>query len=99
MTAKQKILTTLTEEKQAIKSYGVYRLGVFGSFARRQEKLRSDVDVLVEFKQGKKTFDNYMDLKFFLERRLRRKVDLVVKGALKPAVKSSVAQEIVYASL
>ena len=99
MTARQKILITITEEKLAIKNYGVRRLGLFGSFSRHQQNPRSDVDILVEFQQGKKTFDNYMDLKFFLERHLHRKVDLVVKEALKPAVKSSIAREIVYASL
>lgn len=99
MTAKQKIFTTIIGEKQAIKAYGVRRLGLFGSFARQQQRPRSDVDILVEFQHGKKTFDNYMNLKFFLERRLQRKVDLVIKEAIKPAIKTSIARDIVYASL
>ena len=54
MTAKQRILTTIVDEKQAIKAYGVRRLGLFGSFARQQQSSNSDVDILVEFKNGKK---------------------------------------------
>jgi len=33
---------------------------------------------------GKKTFDNYMDLKFFLEKLFKCKNDLVMKDAIKP---------------
>jgi predicted nucleotidyltransferase len=54
----------------------------------------SDVDVLVKF--DRKTFDNYMDLKFFLEDTLKTKVDLVLLDTLKPQLKSQILDEVDY---
>jgi predicted nucleotidyltransferase len=42
------------------KQFGVAKIGIFGSFARGEERPDSDVDVLVTFQKGKKTFDNLM---------------------------------------
>ena len=82
-----------------IKSYGIKTMGVFGSFARSDNTRKSDVDILIEFQKDRKAFDNYMDLKTYLEKLLRRKVDLVIKEALKPSLKSYVLKEVVYAKL
>lgn len=79
------------------KKYGVKRIGFFGSFVRSKQKETSDVDVLVEFEKRAKTFDNYMDLKFFLEDIFSRKVDLVIIDALKPDIKDRILEEIKYA--
>src|SRR3990170_2721343 len=54
-------------EHEIRKRFGVRKIGIFGSFARGEEKDGSDIDVLVEFQDNYKTFDNYMDLKFSLE--------------------------------
>ena len=79
------------------KKYGVKRIGFFGSFARSEQKEMSDVDVLVEFEKGAKTFDNYMDLRFFLEDIFGRKVDLVILDALKPDIRDRILEEVKYA--
>jgi predicted nucleotidyltransferase len=55
----------------------------------------SDVDMLVSF-AGPATFDGYMDLKAFLEDLLGRSVDLVTSGALKPALRSRIASDLVH---
>ncbi len=80
-----------------IKSYGVRKIGLFGSFSRSLQSNKSDVDILVEFYPNKKNFDNYMELKFFLEKLLQRKVDLVIKEALKPRLKPLILNEVLYA--
>ena len=91
----------LMEMKRAIKSnkkllrqeYGVKEIGIFGSFARGEQKKKSDVDVLVEF-------DNVPDLiKFIeLERKLQRllgkKVDLVRKQTIREELKDSILREL-----
>jgi len=79
------------------KKYGIKHIGVFGSFAKNEQKETSDIDVLVEFEKGAKTFDNYMNLKFFLEELFGRKVDLVIIDALKPDIKDRVLKEVRYA--
>ncbi|MBI5181164.1 MAG: nucleotidyltransferase family protein [Nitrospirae bacterium] len=85
------------QEATIKKKYGVKKIGVFGSFAKGREKAGSDVDVLVEFEEGYKTFDNYMELKFFLEDLFSRRVDLVTIKALKPQLKEDILQEVIYA--
>lgn len=62
---------------------------------RGEQSEESDIDPVVEFEQGKKTFDNYMDLKFFLEELLGRDVDLLTVEAVKPAIKDRVWEEAV----
>ncbi|MDF1592872.1 MAG: nucleotidyltransferase family protein [Desulfobacterales bacterium] len=75
--------------------FTVKRIGVFGSFARGDERLESDVDIVVELADP--TFDHYMDLKFHLEEVLRRPVDLVMADTVKPRLKPIIEREIVYA--
>ncbi len=79
------------------KKFGVKKIGIFGSFARGEEKKGSDVDILVEFADGRKTFDNYMELKFFLENLFGREVDLVTSASIKPRLKENINGEIAYA--
>lgn len=91
-------LSLLRLHEQEIKErFGVERIGIFGSFVRGEERPESDVDVLVEFREGEKTFDHYMDLKFYLEDIFGRKVDLVMKGAIKPRLREPILSEVVYA--
>jgi uncharacterized protein len=80
------ILGTLAEDRERIRSPGIRRIGVFGSFARGEEREESDIDILIEFEEGGRSFDTYMDLKFFLEDLFGRRVDLVDRDAIKPAL-------------
>ena len=77
--------------------FGVKRLGLFGSSVRGEQKSESDIDILVEFEKGKKTFDNYMELKFFLEELLGCKVDLIIYESLKRRIKPYIMREVEYA--
>ncbi|MCK9630213.1 MAG: nucleotidyltransferase family protein [Methanoregula sp.] len=91
-------LSLLREHEPELKErFGVAKIGIFGSFARREERPESDVDVLVTFQKDKKTFDNFMGLKFYLEDLFNRKVDLVTDAALKPLIRDPILQEVVYA--
>ena len=87
------ILPTLEQEFAILKDrFGVKSLGLFGSIARGDASPRSDVDILVEFDAP--SFDRYMDLKFYLEERLGRSVDLVLRGSLKPALRERILREV-----
>ncbi len=85
----------LSRHRDTIKSFGVRSLALFGSAARNQAVETSDLDFLVEFEH--KTFDNYMELKFFLEELFGVPVDLVLKDAVKPRLRSAILAEAVYA--
>ena len=92
------ILKIIEESKDKIKKFGVRRIGLFGSYIRSEQKKESDIDVLVEFEKGKKTFDNYMELKFFLEDLFNCKVDLVILESIKPDLKPHILKSVKYAS-
>ncbi|MBE3120848.1 MAG: nucleotidyltransferase family protein [Thermoplasmata archaeon] len=98
MLTSEAIMKTLNQHRKEIQQYGVRRIGLFGSFRANNQHQKSDIDILVEFKKGKKTFDNYMELKFFLERSFSRPVDLVVKEAVKLELKPSILKSVRYAT-
>ncbi|NOQ33714.1 MAG: nucleotidyltransferase [Methanosarcinales archaeon] len=77
--------------------FKITEIGVFGSYARGEQREGSDIDILVEFEKGYKTFDNYMELKFFLEEILTSKVDLVIKTAIRDEIKQNILSEVTYA--
>lgn len=87
-------------EKNMVKigQYGVKRIGLFGSYVRNEPKRGSDIDILVEFEKGKKGFDNYMDLKFFLEGLFGCDVDLVISETVKPDLKPYILGSVEYAA-
>ena len=96
---KREVLSTLRRNSGRLQALGVKRLGLFGSFVRGEQKLVSDVDLLVEFEPGKKTFDNFMELSFLLEALLQRKVEVVTVQALSPYLGPHILKEVEYVSL
>ena len=95
-TDKSAILKVMRDKQPELTDrFTVQRIGLFGSFARGDAGPESDVDVLVDLKEP--TFDNYMDLKFYLEEILNHPVDLVIHDAVKPRLKPILEQEVIYA--
>ncbi|HPJ90295.1 MAG TPA: nucleotidyltransferase family protein, partial [Thermotogota bacterium] len=94
---KTQIFEFLNLNKSTLKKYGVKKIGLFGSFVTGKATAKSDIDILVEFDAGKKTFDNYMDLKFFIEDNLNRKVDLVIEKNIKQELKDEILGSVRYA--
>lgn len=80
---RDEVIDILSSHLQELeRHYGVSSLSLFGSLARDEAGPESDIDVLVEFRETP-GLSEYMRLKFWLEDRLGREVDLVMKGALK----------------
>ena len=94
---RQQILRTLKTHREKIQALGALRLGLFGSHARGEATDSSDLDFLVEFAPGAKSFDNYMDLKALLEELFGRRVDLVLSTVIKPRIRDKILQETIYA--
>lgn len=91
------ILAALKKNKAFLKErFGVKKIGIFGSVARGEAKDESDVDVLVEFEKGKTSFDNFMDLSFFLEGLFGRKVDLITTTGLHKYIRPYVKKEVIW---
>lgn len=94
---KEQVFQRLAEHRSQFGQYGVRRFGLFGSFVRGEQSRGSDVDILVEFESGKKTFVNFMHLAFFLEEVLGRKVDLLTPESLSPFIGPRILREVEYA--
>lgn len=90
------VVGRLQENRAGIEALGVRRLGLFGSFVRDEQDKESDVDLLVEFEAGKKTFDNFMELSFLLEEVLQRRVELVTTESLSPYIGPRILEEVEY---
>jgi predicted nucleotidyltransferase len=91
------IISVLRRHSQNLqKRFRVKEIGVFGSYVRGEKKRGSDIDILVEFEKGYKTFDNYMELKFYLEEVLMSKIDLVLKTGIREELKQYILAEVHY---
>ncbi len=99
VTNKEDIIKTLGSQKHELKKYGIEKIALFGSFVRNEQKKGSDIDFLVQFSKGAKKYDNFINLAYYLEELLGKKVDLVTKESLSPYIKPYIIKEIQYVSL
>lgn len=80
------IIERLRPAEAQIRNLGVRRLALFGSAARGAARPDSDVDLLVEFAPGQKSFDRFLALSELLETLLECPVELVTTEALSPYI-------------
>lgn len=96
---KDDIVDVLRVNDASLRGLGVKRLGLFGSFVRGEQSGDSDIDVLVEFEDGQKSFDHFMALCFLLEDLLGRQVEVVTPEALSPHIGEYILREVEYVPL
>jgi predicted nucleotidyltransferase len=96
---KEEIVRAIGENLSEIRSLGVKRLGLFGSFVRGEQGATSDVDILAEFEPGQRTFDHFIQLSFLLEELLGRRIELVTPEALSPYIGPHILEEVEYVSV
>ena len=89
-----KIIALIEKHKNDLRKYNVKKIGLFGSYLKMNHNPKSDLDFLVTFNHL--SYDNYIELKFFLEKLFNRKIDLVIEKSLKPSLKY-VTKEALYA--
>lgn len=79
------------------KQYGVKEIGIFGSYIRGENKIDSDLDVLIEFDETARLgLLGFVHLENYLSEFLGVKVDLVMKASLKPRIGKRILEEVVY---
>lgn len=93
LTSKQ-ILSRLDRNKARIDHLGVDRIGLFGSYARDEQKDSSDIDILVSFKQGEERYSNLFELHEFLVEILGTNVEIVTMGGLSPYIGPHILKEV-----
>lgn len=94
----EEVKAILKEHKdEVVRKYRVREIGVFGSFVRGEQKKRSDIDILVEFDERNiPGLLKLIEMEMYLEKLLRKKVDLVMKGGIRPELKKGILKEVVY---
>jgi predicted nucleotidyltransferase len=81
---REQAVQSLVASEPEIRALGVQRLALFGSVARNEARSDSDVDILIQFSPGAKTYERFLALSDLLEARLGRTVELVTLEALSP---------------
>ncbi len=93
------IMHRIREHDDFLLSHGIKRIGLFGSYARGEQNKQSDIDFVVEFDEGKKNYDNFIDLCFFLENILGKKIDLLTEESVSPFMRPYIEKEILYETI
>ena len=91
---KDKILELLRNNREHLLKFGVNKIGLFGSFVRGENEKQSDIDFLVEFESDMKTYNNFIELVFFLESIFNREIELLTPESLSPYLKSHILEEV-----
>ena len=79
---KAEVIARLQAQGAQLRALGVAQLGLFGSFVRDEAGPESDVDLLVDFQEGRKTFEGFFAVIDFLEELLGREVELLTRPGL-----------------
>jgi len=93
----QIILRTLSEHSEKLYALGARKLGLFGSFVRGEQTPESDIDILVTM--ARPSYDDYCNVKFYLEDFFGRKVDLGYDELLREEIRPHVMREVRYIEL
>lgn len=92
LAAIKQILAQLKPELE--QKFFVNSIGLFGSVVRGDFTDKSDIDIIVDF--SKPVGIEFIDLADYIERKLRKKVDLVSKNGVKPKYFHQIESEIIY---
>jgi predicted nucleotidyltransferase len=98
MKSKDQILSFLSQNKKMFRDrYHITRIGIFGSYARGDQNLSSDIDLLVEFEDNTQNlYELKRQLKKFFRERLNIEVDICREKYIKPRFKKSILKEAIY---
>jgi predicted nucleotidyltransferase len=96
---KTEVLNLLLLNKQKILEYGINSIGLFGSYARNENSEASDIDFIIRFDEGKKNYQNFIHLSFFLSDLFEKKIELLTEESLNPYLKENILKEVEYVAI
>lgn len=76
-----------------LKKYNVARAGIFGSYARGEEKKDSDLDILIEVNGRKFSLIDLISLEMELKKAIKKKIDLLTYKGISPYLRDSIIKE------
>ncbi|MBI4931002.1 MAG: nucleotidyltransferase family protein [Bacteroidetes bacterium] len=98
MNTKEEIIQFLRNNKNFLREkFHLTKIGVFGSFARGDQKPNSDVDILIELEEeAKNIFDLEYDLRELLKKQFNRNVDICEEKYIKSYFKPYILRDAIY---
>ncbi len=90
---KNEIKQKLVKQADLFNSYHISRVGLFGSFIHDSQHEKSDIDLLIDFKEPVDLFA-YVNLVDKLSQSMNHRVDLVTVNGLKPALRNKILKEV-----
>jgi uncharacterized protein len=92
-----KIINILKKHKEELKKrYSIKEIGVFGSYVRGEDKVKSDLDILIEFEEDADVdLLKFVNMENYLSEIIGIKVDLVEKSGLKPRIGKRILKEVI----
>lgn len=88
----KEIFAILKTNRELLRKYKVKRIGLLGSHLRDEASKKSDIDLLVDLEE--KTFDNFIELAFALEKIFDKKVDLLIEKGISPYILPYIKKEV-----
>ena len=76
-----------------LKKHKIRKAGIFGSFARGEEKENSDIDILIDIGGRKFSLLDLISLEMELEKRLGKKIDLLTYAGINPHLKEYILKD------
>jgi len=96
MISKTQVIGKISSQKSFLEDkFFVKEIGLFGSVVRGEQTHKSDIDILVDFKNPIGIFD-FIRLEDYLSKLLNSKVDLVTKTGLKSLIKDEILSQTIY---
>lgn len=79
-----------SEIVRILKKHGIKKAGIFGSYARGEQKKNSDIDILIKYNDG---LLKLVKIEMELQRALRKKVDLITYDGINPLLKEIILKD------
>ena len=95
---RDRIIETLKRHEADLRAQGVAHAALFGSVARGDDSLDSDIDILVDLDPAiVVTIVDYAGVKDFIAEMFDRPVDVVSRESLKPRLRPKATADAIYA--
>ncbi len=78
---------------EVLKKHRIRKAGIFGSYARGEEKKNSDIDILIDVKGRKFSLLDLAGLEIELEKKLGKKIDLLTYAGINSHLKEYILKD------
>lgn len=96
MMSRETVVETIRSILMELMELGVSRIGLFGSYVRNEQTDDSDIDILIEFNEGKGSYTNLLRIHDLLEDHLGKEIEIVTINGLSPYIGPHILEEVVF---